>query len=143
MIKQTSGDLRHISWLLGKLRGSFEKKHADIAPFADQIRAAVGIYDRMLYDFFARPPKNGRETREFFDRHFRRLANFSPLIRKKIAAELSKLEKRFAFGPERTIRIGSAEAKFWLEDDIMIARNFLALYIGDPLRTEKNYKYQC
>lgn len=144
---------------LNELRGSFENKHADICNDKDALRDVIAFYDTMLTDYIGHPPQNQKEVEALYDRHIQGLSAFAPIVKSKILNVIAKLRRFFSNGPKKLIRIApetvrkmlpdnpiaeittkTTEIYYELQDYILISRNFLAAYIGDPIKTPECYK---
>lgn len=144
---------------LKELRGSFENKHSDICGDTGALRDVIAIYDAILSDYICNPPQSKEEAEALYGRHTQDLSAFAPIAARKILAAIAEFGRLFPDGPIRRIKIAAhivremlpdnpiakintetKEICYELQDYILISRNFLAAYIGDPIKTAECYK---
>jgi hypothetical protein len=140
MIRPSTADIGHISWLVDQLRKNFEAKHPEIAKSSEDLREIIAWYDRALLDYYKNPPSDAEGVVLFLAKRFSDLAVLSPVARFKMALRIEELKKIFADGPEKSFHV-ARDIYFWfyLDDQLLLSRNFLAVYLGDPIKGEAHF----
>lgn len=158
MIDKDTQDRLFVGEAVNHLRESFETKHADICHDHNALRELIAVYDLMLKELAVRMPQNREEMEAFLKKYLAVAVTLSPLVCEKIVGQTKAIWKFFSGGATRRIKLSADEVKqlgsghpileaglkmettIHLDNHILLSRNFLAVYIGDPIKTENDYK---
>lgn len=158
MIDKDTQNRRFVGEVVNQLRESFEKKHADICNDHNALREVIAVYDLMLKELAARSPRNREEMEAFLKKYLAAAISLSPIACEKVAGQAKEIWKFFSDGSTRKLKLSADDVKklgsghpileaglkmevgIDLDNHILLSRNFLAVYIGDPIKTEGDYK---
>jgi hypothetical protein len=140
-----------------ELRKSFEEKHSDICQNTEALRECIVFYDLALFACATEPPETGEDMDDIMSRCLDFLPLFCPIVRQKMENRINEIRKFFPVGRSRTLKLSVEQVKalfpdhpilkvgielegsYFLEDYLLISRNFLAVYIGDPVKVPENF----
>jgi len=158
MIDKDTQDKRCVGGIVKTLRESFETKHADICRDHNALREVIAVYDLMLKELVVRPPRNREEMEAFLKKYLAIALTLPPIVCEKIVGKIKEIWKFFSDGAVRKAKLAANDVKklcsghpilklgfemeitLDLDNHILLSRNFLAVYIGDPIKAEEDYK---
>ena len=158
MIGKDTQDKRHIGEVVEILRKSFETKHADICRDYNSLREIISFYDTLLKDLAGRELQSGEEADNFLKEHIPFLLVRAPIVKTKAIGIMQELRRLFPNGSRKRLKLsgrqilelcpkepmakysGDREMIFDMDDYLLLSRNFLAVYLGDPIKKEEYYR---